>query len=461
MIRTKFNQTVFCLFLFLLCCCGCETIKKAREIQKGETRLPGESTLTSQKIGLREDQSYSLQDLEKIALKYHPTLFQATQVLEGKRIQMKMTRSSRYPHLNANGGYIRRSENREGMHPYSGTTSGSWSGSIGLDFLLYDFGKLNAEEQACVEDILAAEQQLRQQQIDVLHKVRISFFERLRKQSLLKVAEENVRQYAVHLNEAENMLRVGTRRKYDVTKAKVDWGNACLDLITASNGVITARAQLNAALGLADSPQFDLHKSIIGKEKFDLRSPDELMGIARENAPSLAVRRSQERAASADVDRTIADLFPELNLGGNLDLSGRSFPLLWNFSGMLKGAANLFDGKRNLAQIEQSVTALRRARSAVAEEEQKLYRYLVEAVAQRDSARESSATAKLVYDQAKENLMIVEEQYRIGTSSSIERTDAQVALTEAEAHVVTAFYDEQEAQAKITALIGEFQTNLK
>ena len=138
----------------------------------------------------------------------------------------------------------------------------------------------------------------------------------------------------------------------------------------------------------------------------------------------------------------------------SFDLSGRGFPLVWNFSGALRAAENLFDGKRNLAQIDQTVTDLRNARSRVAAAEQNLYSDLVKAVAQRDSARESSAIAKMVYDQAKENLAIVEEQYRVGTASSVERTDAQTSVTQAHAKVVTAYYDELDAQAKIDYLIG-------
>ncbi|MBO7655795.1 MAG: TolC family protein, partial [Kiritimatiellae bacterium] len=119
-----------------------------------------------------------------------------------------------------------------------------------------------------------------------------------------------------------------------------------------------------------------------------------------------------------------------------------------------RGVATLFHGKRNLTQIDQAITDLRAARATVAETEQNLYQDLVKAVTQRDGARESSRVAQMVYDQAKENLSIVEPQYQIGTSSSVERTDAQVSVTEAHANVVTAFYDEQDAQAKIACLIG-------
>ena len=437
---------------------GCETIDRARRAQGEADRVPGEMTISSQDAGLTNGVAYSLGELEAIALSHNPNVCQAQQTLDSARMQLDIVRAGRQLQVTANGGYSRSTQNSAGRHPYRGRTSGSWSGGLDFNLLLYDFGKLDAQEKQTIENIIAAEQQLRQIQIETVYALRTAFFERLRRIQLLQVAIENQHQYEVHLNEAKTMLRVGTRRKYDVTKANVDWGNACLDVITASNNLRNAEATLNAALGFADSPEFALKEEGLPDRQLDV-GVDSLMAIARENAPALAVAHARERAASAEVDRMIAELYPDLTAGFSLDLSGRSFPAVWNFSWFARGVATLFNGKRNLTQIEQAVSDLRSARATVAETEQTLYENLVKAVTQRDGARESSRVAQMVYEQAKENLSIVEEQYKIGTSSSIERTDAQVSVTQAHANVVTAFYDEQDAQAKIACLIGTLFSN--
>lgn len=449
----NFNRVATLAVALTTCWYGCETVERARSVQNEDIKVPGEFTVTPETAGLISGRDYSLTELEQIALEYHPSICQARQDLESARLQLNMTRSSRLPQISASGGYTRSTANNAAVHPYSGTTSGSWSGSLGLDLLVYDFGKLDARDRQCVEQIIAAEEQLRATQIEVVYALRTAFFERLRRQQLLAVALENAHQYRVHLEEAESMLEVGTRMQYDVTKAKVDWGNACLDVITASNNVKTAQGDLNLSLGLAESPLYGLTESELPRPLVE-HDADMLMVIARENSPSLAVLKARERSALSAVDEMIAELFPDLNFGFSFDLSGRGFPLVWNFSGALRAAENLFDGKRNMAQIDQTVTDLRNARSRVAAAEQNLYSDLVKAVAQRDSARESSAIAKMVYDQAKENLAIVEEQYRVGTASSVERTDAQTSVTQAHAKVVTAYYDELDAQAKIDYLIG-------
>ena len=348
------------------------------------------------------------------------------------------------------GAYNRSTQNAWGRST-SAKTHGSWSGAIGIDLLLYDFGKLDAQERQTLEALIVAEEQLRETEIAVIYRVRAAFFERHRSGRLVRVSVESGQQYAQHLEEARVMVEVGTRRRYDVTKAEVDLGNARLDIVTASNALTVAHAQLNRAQGLAENPFYRIDAATLPTP---LQGPDDLLAEARLNAPSLAVLRARERAESAYVDQTIAELYPELTLGTDADLSGRNFPLAWNFSWGLRLVQNIFDGHRKTTRIDQAVTQLRTARANVADAEQSLYLSLVSAVADRESARKRADISRLIQKQTEEGLAIVNEQYRIGLSSSIERTDAQVALTQAQSDAIRADYDEQAAIAKILSLTG-------
>lgn len=436
--------------LLLLSICGCKTVQNARLAQSGTDRLDGETTVTASAAGLAAGGTCTLEQLERLARRHHPSILQARQSVESARHQCRITRSSRLPQISASGGYSRSTQNTWGRDTHS-EARGSWSGGLGLDLLLYDFGKLDAQERQALQALIAAEEQLREAELDVTHNVRSAFFERHRAEHLVIVAIKAERQYAEHLEEARVMAEVGTRRQYDVTKAEVDWGNARLDVITASNTLTVAHAQLNRNLGLAENPDYTLDTALLPAASQSLA---ELMDAARENTPSLAVLRARERAAYAYVDQTIADLYPDLSLSADADLSGRGFPLVWNFSWAVRAAQTLFTGYRKTARIDDAVTQLRTARARVADAEQALYLDLVTSVAQRESARNRMEVARLVQNQTTENLNIVNEQYRVGLSSSIERTDAQVALTQAQADLIRAYYDEQSAHARIARLIG-------
>ena len=450
----KTNQLIFRFgLLFLITTfCGCKTVKQARHAQSEADRLPGETTVTAAEAGLTDSRPYALTNLEQIALQYHPSILQARQAVESARLQCQLIRAGRLPQINAGAAYSRNTQNARGRSS-STEMQGSRSGSLGLDLLLYDFGKLDAQDRQALEELVAAEEQFRTAELEVAYTVRTAFFELHRSAELFRVACESEKQYAQHLDEARVMVQVGARRQYDVTKAEVDWGNAALTVITASNTLVTTQAQLNRALGLTEYPAYAVRDDAMPpRPDTDVAA---LMACARENDPSLAVLRARARAASSAVDQTIAELYPDLSLGSSLSFAGRDFPLIWNFSWAVSAAQNVFDGYRKTDRISMAVTQLRIARANVASAEQTLYLNLVSAVAECKSSRKRLEIAKMVERQATENRDIVNEQFRVGISSSIERTDAQVAVTQAQADVVRARYDEQTAQARIARLIGE------
>ena len=95
------------------------------------------------------------------------------------------------------------------------------------------------------------------------------------------------------------------------------------------------------------------------------------------------------------------------------------------------------------------------ARSRLAAAEQQLYDKLLAATLAADRARRSLDVAELAERAARENFDVVSSRYDVGKSSVLERTDAQVALTRAEAAVVAARYDWLDTQILIARLIGD------
>ncbi len=449
-IGKPFFSGVF-LFFVIAFLSGCKTVRQAREAQ-AETDLPaGEATVSAARAGLESVGTYALTNLVRIALESHPSVLKARQAVESARIQVHSIRGERLPSVSAGSSYSRDTANSWG-YKTDANMRGSWSGSLSLDLLVYDFGKRDAKEKAAIETLVAAEKQFRQTQLDVVYAVQSDFFELLRSAALVQVSIESEKQYAEHLNEARTMAEVGTRRPYDVTKAEVDWGNARLSVITDSNTLITARAQLTRDMGLAEETRFAVGEGVMPD---NAESADRLMARAKEEVPSLAVLAAKTRAASFAVDQAIADLYPDLSAGADASLSGRGFPFVWNFSWAAKIVQDLFTGFRKTDAVRDAVAQLRTARANQADAEQSLYLQLVQAVAKRESSRTSLTVAEIVLREATQNLEIVNEQYRVGLSSSVERTDAQVALTQAKSDVVRARYDYQTALAHIVYLTGQ------
>lgn len=432
---------------------GCSTVRQARHVQKGADAAPGERLLQPAEVGLSSNSTLTLAEALNIPLACHPQIFQAEQNLAAATARVYQVRAAYWPQLNGSAGGSRATENSEGQTKSSSYTHKSLSGSIGLDLLLYDFGKTPAVMRQAYADLVAAAETLRATRSDVAYATRNAYLNLGKALELEEVATESVRQNQIHLDQVKAFIEVGRRTRYDLTKSEVDLGNARLSQIKARNDTLTARASLNRSLGLATDPGYLLRPDF--PDTSTVLTAGQYMSRIRQNHPKLMVFQARERAASAAVDEAIASLYPEIGLQAKYGLSGSGFPLTWNWSAGLRGALQLFTGHRETWRIHEAVTGLRVARARKIEQEQILFEDMLMALAQLDSSQQRLALSDLLVKQAAESLELINERFRLGAASSVEVTDAQVALTSAQAEQVRSKFDFQAAFAQLKHACGE------
>lgn len=430
---------------------GCAVVRNARKVQRGDDTPVGERTPSAAEIGLSSNSVMTVSGAVDVALKCHPSIVQAAQSVVAASAQVYQARSAYLPAVDSGAGITRATGNTAGA-PSSSRSRESYSGSVSADLLIYDFGKTPAAVRQAYERLAAAEQTLAATRNDVVFGVRVAFFGLCKAQELEGVAEHAVRQYGEHLEQVKTYAEVGKRIRYDVTKAEVDLGNARLSLITARNDVSDAWAKLNRALGLAEDARYRL-QWVQGPEFKG--SLDEWLARARSAHPELLALRAQERLASAAVDQAIASLYPSLGLRGQYGGSGDHLPLVWNWSAAAQSALSLFTGWRETWRVEETVAQLRAARARLADREQQLCLELSQGMNALVSARQRVDLTELIVRQAQESLDLIGERYRVGQASALEVTDAQVALTGAQADRVRARFDYEAAAAQIRHAIGE------
>lgn len=434
---------------------GCATIRHARDIQKGEHIPPGERLLTSQEAGLSSNTVLTLDRALELALAYHPSIAQAAQELAAATAQVYQAKAAYWPQVSAGATETRATANTRDQ-PESHHANNAFNGSLGLDLLVYDFGKTPALVRQAYARQIAAAENLRSARNDTAYAVRTAFYDLAKSGELTQVATDAVRQYKTRLDQIQAFHEVGRRTRYDLTKADVDLGNANLDLIKARNNLAIARTALTRTLGLAEDPGYTTPTAPAPEQQPDTAEQDTaLLGKARQIHPALRALRAQEQAANAAVDEAIAALYPELGLQAKYGLSGGSFPLVWNWSAALQAPLQLFTGRRQTWRINEAVAQLRAVRAQLTDREQQVYQDLQNALHQLDSARQRLPLSDLLVKQAQESLDLISERYRLGAATAVEVTDAQVALTGARAEQVKAKFDYQAAVAQIKHAAGE------
>ena len=448
------NFKRFFIILPMVVLTGCATVREARKVQKGEDSPLGERATSAAELELTSDKAATLADLEQIALKANPSIRKAVNGVNMAYLAVKIQKADFLPMISASAGHSRTTRNTD-KHNYDYDTVGTYNGALNLDLMIFDFGKTNAAVKQSLEEYKEAVHNLRSAENGVIYAVRTAYFALLRAVELDKVAKETVAQYKEHLDHVQIKNDVGSGTPFDLTKAKVDYNNAILNANSMANNVSIAWTNLVSAIGLAESTSFSISTVKLHEYELDL---DKLMNLARLSEPGLAALLTAEKAASLNVEKAIKDLYPSLNLNLGAVLSGHdpTLPMLWNATGAASLSGTLFTGGKKENAIKLAVLQLKNARASTIAYEQELYKKLSTATLNAELAQKQLQVAQLTESQAQEYFDIVSEQYNVGKASSLERTDAQVSLSDAKAKTVSAIYDYQDALALIANLIGDY-----
>ena len=455
---TSLGRLGLCAAAALVCACGCSTIKRARTAQADVAQAADDAKANSKEVTHVDLRGSRLVDYVAWAMNHRPSIEAAHLAVTNAALGLSRVTSDRELQLNLSSGFSQSTANRSPHFSWH-QDRGKFTSDVSLDLLIYDFGRIDARERQARENLVAAQRNLADAEFAVFNDVAKSYFTLLRNDALLEVARTNEFQYAEHLRQAESLFSEGEVKKLDVLKARVDLSDARLATINASNEVVTAGAAFIRALGLSAERAtredvMSVAADALATSKSDLKpttyNSAEALDLARTNAPSLMVLRAKLRAASAEVDYAIADLFPSLSFSSAFSFADP----IWNWSWGFRAVQNILDGFRKRTLVDEAVVAMELARVALEEAEQDLSRDLAVAAATRDNARESLATARIEVQQAKENLDTVVEQYRLGDASRIDFTDAASGYASALGARVKAFYAGEIAEAELIRLTG-------
>ena len=443
---------------------GCMTIFNAQEAQRAlEAKGTGAAVQAAEKISLVD---YSLKELVDFAMTNRPSVVAAALAVKDARLALKEIAADAplvsyspwtAPHLSLSGGYSAASESGKSL---TWKTEGSASAGLSLQILLYDFGRNAAEANAQVERLIAAEHNLVQEGFRVFEEVSSAYFGLMESDALLKVAQTNEVEYALHLKQAQDRLAAGEAQKLDVARARLDLSQARELTIAASNTVITTGAELMKALGIDAArgtceevyPIREDTLSVAVRGFPDTHEPvSEVFEFARTNAPAMSIARARLRSASYSVDRAVADLMPEIS--GEVSLSWAD--PLWAWHWGVSAVQSVFQGFRKVTAVDRAVVALQSAATDVDEAEQQLSLDLETAIAVRDNSVKARETARASLIAAKENLDMVKARYLEGDASRVDFTDSVSDYATALGSRVTAFYRGQVAEARLFAITGK------
>jgi outer membrane protein len=340
-----------------------------------------------------------------------------------------------------------------------GTTALSGSGvddlyaaTANVQAPIWDFGRTlesvraaRASEDASRSDLTAARDE---QDFQVAQ----AYYAALASDALVSVADDTIVQMNRHLAFAQGSFEVGSRTRFDVTRAEVDLANARIQKIQADNGRASSRAALAAAIG-EDLGDARIEEPAAREEPDP--DPREVVARALRGRPELAALDRRVAAADAAAVAARDAWYPTLGASGQLGWRGSDFPLsrTWQVLGTLTWP--FLNGGADVARAAEASAVVDAAHAARDAEVLQVKLDAEQAALAAIEARARRDVSKVLVTQATENLELAEGRYQAGVGSIIELVDAQAALTSARAQRVRGGYDLSTARARLARTVGE------
>ena len=395
---------------------------------------------------------HNLEECVGLALAQQQEVKAAVQQVREAEGRLRQARSLSGPHAELDTSwtqYDRLPPSKERI--LGGGTTDVYS-EVALRQLLYSGGKVEGLLSQAELDLLGAHERLRRVRQAVAFKVAQAFYGLLEAQALLEVQEEAVRQVQAQLEIARKRYEVGTARQLDVLKAEVQLANVQQAQVAAKNRVDLARMSLNLAMGR--DPETALAVAAPGAPAPEAGS-EQPAAEAIPSHPEWVQSQLTLRRAEAGL-RVAGSLgLPEVDLRAAYNLEGGAFPPdIENWNVAVGVSLPLWDSGDRKGAMQQASARIEQSRVLQEALRQRLELDIKEAqVAIRDAQERRRVTA-LSVEQARQALAVEQERYRVGTGSSTEVIDAQVALTQAGANAVRAEYDHRAALAQLSYAQG-------
>jgi outer membrane protein len=276
---------------------------------------------------------------------------------------------------------------------------------------------------------------------DVLLQVDQSYFSDLKTQAVLAVAQETVKARQLVSDQITALEQNKIKSGLDVSFANVDLAQARLLLIQAQNDLQVAFAQLSSALGYSDERTFQL-----ADDPVPATPPDALSGAiqqALKNRPELASERldvsSAQSYATAERDLKL----PTISAVGTAGLTPYRVDALAPRYAAAGFNVNIpiFNGHLFSALQSEANSRAQAESQYLRDLQDRIVRDVRTAWLNANSAFQRLSVTQQLLDQTNQSLDLAQSRYKLGLSSIIELSQAQLNQTQAEIAQASAKYD--------------------
>ena len=264
----------------------------------------------------------SLPTLVDLALSNNPQTRAAWHDAKSAAAQLGETNSAYYPTVDGNFALDRNKIRTVGVNgsTFAGTTySTTYGPSLGINYVLWNFGKREAQTEASREALYAANFLYNQQIQDVILATELAYFNFDAAEGFVAAAQAILDDANASFKAADQRLSAGLGTRQEDLQASAQVSNAEYQLEVAQSQVETARAQLALSLGIpvTDKLNIERNQKLESSAKID-DDISQLMALAMRQRPDLLAAYATVLEGQHNVEAAKADEKPVISAISNL-----------------------------------------------------------------------------------------------------------------------------------------------
>lgn len=391
------------------------------------------------------------------ALSRSPLLAQSEQLVINAQESKRMALGSFIPTLSTSSGMSVRSTERfdVGTDRLVSGSSNFYNAGLNARYDIFRGGQRFSELGRARAGFTAAEAQREDQRFAVILQVKNLFFQALRQEELLEVANLRVDQANKILEMTRTQFRVGVGTVSDTLRARLELINARQVVLNSEIATRAARFSLGRQIGEPE-PVIPVVTDDLTPKPLPM-TDTELLQIAEYQAPSVLAAEAATTVAKKEYSFFKKAYIPSLSLtsGYGWANQGASFNGgvgSWNLNFNL--SYPLFNGFSRKANVVRAEYSTRLAR--LEEDDTRLASYQAADASLRalEVAEMAIEIAEEAVSVAEEDLRITRIRYEADVAIILDVITSQIAADQARVDLVNARYDYVLARADLEAILG-------
>lgn len=288
----------------------------------------------------------------------------------------------------------------------------------------------------------------------VLFDVHSSFYDALRAQQLLRVAQSSEVRALRLQDAAEKREKFGAGPRKDILQAKADALNAKVNVLTTTNQVSNTLADLKAVLGWPQDTLPPLDDSQNIKPTMVDYGLETAIAEGMANRPSLLSARKLVESSKLDV--TLAKLDGGITYQATANYNKSFSESVFDRPSLaLTASIPLFDGSRSRETTKAAELNLQADRATLLQTERNVRAEIESAYKEFKQNFDRLAAAQLAKEAAQQNFDAAEGAFNAGAGTVLDQLTAQVSLTTAESNYIQAYYDLLISEVRLKLAVGQ------